>query len=74
MGAIFDGFCCIDSTRRFFGFIVFRQDEGEPVQLVCSMFCWPGTDEGRTQARAQMVRVIDRLRAQCAQPSMRLYG
>lgn len=74
MDTRFDGFVCIDRTKRSFGFLVFRQEPGEPVVLECSTWCWPATDEGRAAARQQMVRVIARLQAQAAQPALRVYA
>lgn len=71
MGARFDGFVCIDRTKRNFGFLVFREEPGEPVILECSTWCWPATEEGRLAARQQMVRVIDRLTAESARPQLR---
>jgi hypothetical protein len=67
----FDGFVCIDRTKRNSGFLVFREEPGQPVVLECSTWCWPATDEGRVAARQQMVRVIDRLQAECAHSGMR---
>lgn len=67
----FDGFVCIDRTKQHFGFLVFREEPGEPVVLECSTWCWPATEEGRSAARQQMVRVIDRLQAQAVRPAMR---
>ncbi|MCZ2415641.1 MAG: hypothetical protein LC136_15445 [Burkholderiales bacterium] len=67
----FDGFVCIDRTKRNFGFLVFREEPGEPVVLECSTWCWPATEEGRVAARQQMVRVIDRLQAESAHSGMR---
>jgi len=67
----FDGFVCIDRDKRHFGFLVFREEPGEPVILECSTWCWPATDEGRLAARQQMVRVIDRLTAESARPGLR---
>lgn len=66
----FDGFVCIDRTKRSFGFLVFREEPGEPVVLECSTWCWPATEEGRLAARQQMVRVIERLQVQAVRPSM----
>lgn len=70
----FDGFVCISRDRKSFGFICFRTDRHSPVQLLCSQFAWPGTDEGRAAAQAQLVRVIERERLAEAVPAMRAYA
>lgn len=68
---MFDGFVCIDRTKRSFGYLIFREEPGQPVMLECSTWAWPATDEGRLAARRDMVRKIDRLQAESAHASMR---
>lgn len=74
MATQFDGFVCISRDRRHFGFIAFRTAEASPIELLCSQFAWPPTEEGRTAARAQLVRVIERERLAEAVPAMRAYA
>lgn len=71
---VLDGFVCMDNRRDRYGYVVFSVPRGEAPVYQCGQWCWPATDEGRAAARQQLVRVIDRLRAQAAQPAMRVYA
>lgn len=74
MATRFDGLVCIDRTRRYYGYLIWRQDDVEPLLLESSVWLWPATDQGRFDAREQMVRAISRLQAESAQPAMRAYA
>lgn len=69
-----DGFVCMDSHRERYGYVVFSVPSGDAPVYQCGQWCWPATAEGYFQARQQLVRVIDRLQAQSAQPAMRAYA
>lgn len=70
----FDGVVCTSRDQQHYGFVVFRVPADRVVSFECARWCYPVTDDGRAQARQDMVRLIDRLTLEQAHASARALG